>query len=165
MFQPKPMAICLLLIPLIACFIHLSESANRTIDRVCSSTAGNSYKADPRSCKCFYKCNQAFYQARLCCENDLYFNPATQGCDDPKNVNCTIVAEDLPEYRDSSKTELTSAKPPVKPDLEICFEGIGHYPDPGNTTCFYHCDANNYAHHRCCAPGLAFNPEIRSCAW
>lgn len=54
---------------------------------------------------------------------------------------------------------------PVKPDLEICFEGIGHYPDPGNTTCFYHCDANNYAHHRCCAPGLAFNPEIRSCDW
>ena len=70
---------------------------------MCSTISGTSYKADPKNCQCYYKCSQGFYQVHLCCENFQHFNPLTEGCDDPPNVNCTTVAVSKEKFEATSE--------------------------------------------------------------
>ena len=38
--------------------------------------------------------------------------------------------------------------------------------DPNDCNCFYHCTLQDtIAGHECCAPGLYYNPIIRTCDW
>jgi len=37
--------------------------------------------------------------------------------------------------------------------------------DPDNCRCFFHCNHGQTAGHKCCKPGLVFNPELKACDW
>ncbi|KAH9369430.1 hypothetical protein HPB48_007208 [Haemaphysalis longicornis] len=114
--------------------------------------SNNGYFPDPEQCDMYYECRRGVAKPKLCADGMAFHagNPLYARCDAISNVDC------------SSRPYLQEAKSTKK-----CPRANGFFPHedfPRVCSEFYNCN-NGVASRTFCQKGLAFDPQVKGCAW
>lgn len=114
--------------------------------------SNNGYFPDPEQCDMYYECRRGVAKPKLCADGMAFHagNPLYARCDSISNVDC------------SQRPYLQEAKSTKK-----CPRANGFFPHedfPRVCSEFYNCN-NGVASRTFCQKGLAFDPQVKGCAW